>query len=122
MLSPRLRKYAAAAWLASHLLTAAGLRAEGFLSSASDLPLMPGLSEVLDAGVIFDKPDGRIVEAYAVGPVASSAVERFYGETLPQLGWQRAGGLTFEREGERLEIGLGGRDGSLTVRFHVTPR
>lgn len=89
---------------------------------AADVPLMPGLSEVRDVGVIFDKPGGRIVEAYAVGPVASAGVEQFYGETLPQLGWQRIGRFRFEREGERLEIGFGGQDGSLTVRFDITPR
>lgn len=122
MLHPRLWKYAAGALLAVCLLSATGARTEGFLSMAADLPLMSGLSEVRDVGVIFDKPGGRIVEAYAVGPVASAAVEQFYGETLPQLGWQRTGRLRFEREGERLEIGFGGQDGSLTVRFDITPR
>lgn len=108
--------------LAAGLLVALGARAEEFLSTAADVPLMPGLSEVRDVGVIFDKPGGRIVEAYAVGPVASAGVEQFYGETLPQLGWQRTGRLRFEREEERLEIGFGGQDGSLTVRFDITPR
>ncbi len=122
MLHPRLWKYAAGTLLAGCLLAAIGARAEDFLSVAADLPLMPGLSEVRDVGVIFDKPGGRIVEAYAVGPVGSAGVEQFYGETLPQLGWRRIGRLRYEREGERLEIGLGGQDGSLTVRFDITPR
>lgn len=122
MSHPRLWNHVAGMLLAAGLLVALGARAEEFLSTAADVPLMPGLSEVRDVGVIFDKPGGRIVEAYAVGPVASAGVEQFYGETLPQLGWQRTGRLRFEREEERLEIGFGGQDGSLTVRFDITPR
>jgi hypothetical protein len=106
------------------LLAAAlpALAADAFLKAAADLPLMPGLAEVEGAGVLFDKPDGRIVEAYAFGEVAAAAVRRFYAETLPQLGWRARGGMNFEREGERLTLTLGGRDGALTVRFDIVPR
>ena len=58
----------------------------GFIEQVTDLPLMPGLSELRGAGVVFDKPDGRIVEAYAEGGVDREAVLDFYYNTLPELG------------------------------------
>jgi hypothetical protein len=72
--------------LAILLLAAApsGLRAPGippaqaaenaFVDGIDDLPLMPGLVGVGDQSVVFDKPDGRIVQAVATGRVRAAAV------------------------------------------------
>jgi hypothetical protein len=95
--------------------------AAGFLTTAADVPLMDGLDEVR-GGLVFDNPGGRIVESYATGAVDAAAVTQFYGETLPHLGWQARGNLTFEREGERLKLHLQGVGGALTVRFEISPR
>lgn len=116
------------AWLKAALLiflvSAGPARAEGFFTVIQDLPLMPGLTELSDQGVVFDNPGGRIVEAYAQGWVAGSAVEQFYGQTLPQLGWTAAAPGSFLREGEQLELAVlrdGGSEGTL-VRFVLKPR
>lgn len=93
-----------------------------YVAEIADLPLMAGLDEVPEAGVSFDKPSGRIVEAFAHGAVAAARVRRFYRETLPQLGWSRTGRDTFAREDESLEIDYLGRDGDLTVRYTLQPR
>ena len=95
---------------------------DGYVADVADLPLMDGLEEVTDAGMAFDKPSGRIVEAYAHGAVQTAAVRRFYRETLPQLGWQRLGRDRFAREDEELEIDYLGADGDLTVRYTLQPR
>ena len=95
--------------------------ADAFVAGIEDLPLMPGLAEVRDAGVVFDKPGGRIVEAYAEGAVRRAEVIGFYRQTLPQLGWQSAGDTAYRREGERLEIVILGDDGELVVRFTLQP-
>jgi hypothetical protein len=93
-----------------------------FVRAIDDLPLMPGLVEIADAGMVFDAPAGRIVEAFATGPVGRDAVLRFYAETLPQLGWQAAGAATFQREGETLDLEFADANGSvLTVRFALSP-
>ena len=92
-----------------------------FVAGVEDLPLMPGLAEVRDAGVVFDKPGGRIVEAYAEGSVGRSEVIGFYRQTLPQLGWRSLGDTAYQREGERLEIVILGADGELVVRFTLQP-
>ena len=97
----------------------------GFIEQVTDLPLMPGLSEVKDAGVVFDKPDGRIVEAYAEGDLKRDAVIGFYSDTLPQLGWTKAkaagAAATFRREGENLALDFLDGGGALVVRFTLTP-
>ncbi len=93
----------------------------GFVAEVADLPLMPGLEEVEGAGVAFDKPAGRIVEAYARGDVTREAVLAFYRDTLPQLGWTEAGGGNFRREGERLALEFLEGDGPLTLRFTLKP-
>jgi len=98
------------------------LPGDGYVADIADLPLMRGLEEVAQAGMAFDKPAGRIVEAYAQGAVDAAAVRRFYRETLPQLGWRRLGPDRFAREDEQLEIDYLGDDGDLTVRYTLQPR
>ncbi|MBK1668029.1 hypothetical protein CKO28_08265 [Rhodovibrio sodomensis] len=101
---------------------AAAQASDRYVADVADLPLMDGLEEVTAAGMAFDKPSGRIVEAYAHGAVATAAVRRFYRQTLPQLGWQRLGPDRFAREDEELEIDYLGADGDLTVRYTLQPR
>jgi len=96
--------------------------AEGFLSVAEDIPLMPGLVEDTGSATVFDKPNGRIVQADAVGAVGRAAVLSFYAQTLPQLGWNSESPATYAREREVLEFSFQGRDGALTVHFSLTPR
>lgn len=95
--------------------------ADDFFGMLEDVPVMAGLNPVEDAGIAFDAPSGRIVEAYAIGEVSRQAVRNFYNETLPQLGWQAGAGETFLREGETLSIDFFGPDDELTVRFTVAP-
>ena len=95
--------------------------AAAFMAGVADLPLMPGLAEVPDAGVVFDKPAGRIVEAYAEGAVSRAAVTAFYIRTLPNLGWRAKAEALFQREGELLRLGFMGDDGALVVRFTLQP-
>ncbi len=92
-----------------------------YVAGIDDLPLMPGLMAVPDAGVVFDKPSGRIVEAYAEGEVGRAQVAAFYTATLPQLGWRARQSNVFVREGERLSLIFLGGDGELIVRFTLEP-
>lgn len=101
-----------------------GARADGtrFLSGLEDLPLMPGLEELPGEMVAFDTPGGRLVEAKAVGEVRVQAVEAFYDETLPQLGWSAVGPRQYLREGEYLHIEFSDEDGgALGVLFSLSP-
>lgn len=95
---------------------------QAFVGGLEDLPLMDGLAEDRSAGLIFDKPDGRLVDAFAFGQLSADAVRAFYRDTLPELGWRAVGPLAFEREGERLRIDIENAENGVTVRFHLAPR
>ncbi len=101
---------------------AAAAAGKSFLGGVEDLPLMAGLTEVAEARVVFDKPGGRIVEAFAVGAVGAAEVAAFYDAALPQLGWTRVGEGAFLREGESLEIGVDSDGSGVTVRFSIAPQ
>ena len=111
------------AGLAVLLLVLAGpaARADGFVAGMDDVPLMPGLTLLDDAGMAFDDEAGRVVESYAYGVVTEAEVLAFYDETLPQLGWQATGLGSYGRESEllRIEFLVGGPP--LTIRFFLSP-
>lgn len=100
-----------------------GQTGAAFFTGVEDLPLMPGLAEVPADTMVFDSPEGRFAEAYAVGRVGRTEVLDFYARTLPQLGWRGAGPVEYRREGEVLTIEFlaGDGDAPLTVRFAVSP-
>ena len=101
----------------------AAFAGEAFLTSIEDVPLAPGLTEAATGGMVFDSPSGRIVEAAATGAVTAEQVAKFYAETLPQLGWQESGKLSFKRDTETLRIAIepGHGRAPLTVRFNLAP-
>jgi hypothetical protein len=92
-----------------------------YVPGTEDVPLMPGLAAVEGGGVVFDKPEGRIVKAEARGHVTRAAVLGFYRASLVQLGWRPQGERRFERDGERLSLDFRGRDGELSVGFTLVP-
>jgi hypothetical protein len=102
------------------LLSMAAGAGETFLVELEDLPLAPGLTE-LPGGLLFDSAGGRIVETAASGTVSAEQVRQFYGQTLPQLGWQNSGDLQFRRDNEILTILIDERRKPLTVRFTLSP-
>ena len=102
--------------------SAAAQSQDVYLSAIPDLPLMSGLQEVPGSGIVFDKPVGRIVDAFAEGATMPQAVVAFYDETLPQLGWRRAAPGTYLREGERLSLDIVSKSGQVSVQFRLYPQ
>lgn len=98
--------------------------APGFFADMDDMPVMPGLVEDLDATVVFDRPDGRIVEAAAAGPVTPAAIRQFYQAALPSLGWEAKAGasMVFRRGAERLSLDItDAGDGNSILRLSIEP-
>jgi hypothetical protein len=94
-----------------------------FFESLYDVPIMPGLEEVPEMAMSFDKPNGRISQAAAVAPaVAEPAIIAFYQESLPQMGWQQNSRNHYVREGEELEISIEKTETSQIVRFLLKPQ
>lgn len=93
---------------------------DAFLSGTEDLPLMPGLTEDPDAAMVFESPQGRVLEAEARGDLGLAAVRAFYADTLPQLGWTPAGDDRFTRAGEQLRLEYTAGP-PLAVHFFLAP-
>ena len=106
---------------ALHLFLTFAALAQSYVSGIEDLPLMPGLVEQEGAGLVFDKPEGRIVEAVASGTGRAQAVAEYYAKVLPQLGWQRAPDGNYTRENERLAIATREDGTRVTVQFTLSP-
>tara|TARA_B100001123_G_scaffold448544_1_gene610121 strand:- start:5190 stop:5552 length:363 start_codon:yes stop_codon:yes gene_type:complete len=107
-------------WLVFGIGRAIGQNPE-FLAGIEDLPLMEELEEVKSATLVFDKPDGRIIEAAAIGTVAVAKVQSFYHSTLPALGWTKTGHLHFLREGESLSLSILQNNDKVQVLFSIMP-
>lgn len=94
-----------------------------FLHSISDVPLMPGLVELTDQSVAFDKPEGRIVETLIVlNEKSERQVRNYYAQTLPQFGWQQTKNDSFVRGKERLELSFEAAEGQGYLKMMVKPR
>lgn len=94
-----------------------------FFDSLYDVPVMPGLQEVPEMALTFDKPSGRIVQAAAYGEsVSAAAVLSFYAESLPQLGWVLESTNSYVREEERLRLETRNSGGRVVARFLLEPR
>lgn len=87
-----------------------------------DMPLMPGLAELQDETVSFDKPEGRIIESYAVmDNITREQVSEYYKITLPQFGWGRVKDNVYFRGQEYLELLFVERAEKTFLRVTVRP-
>ena len=97
------------------------------VAGVDGLFLMPGLQELVDEAVIFDKPGGRIIEAQAQGMVTARAVDAWYAQSLKANGWKssKLSGQYF-KDGEMLQLAIqengDGQGGGITLRFSLAPR
>ena len=103
------------------------LRAETgtlFFETLYDVPIMPGLAELTDQAVVFDKPNGRIaqVAAEVISDMSKRDVYQFYEVVLPQMGWKKKGSGVYAREGEKLTISVETQGQKQVFFFKVAPR
>jgi|SRR5579862_787075 len=96
--------------------------ADEFVTGTEDVPLMPGLRPIAGSALVFDKPEGRIVEAQAQGALSRAKVQSFYTESLPPLGWRKISDDHWQRDAESLVLDFRGQDGHLTVGFTLSPQ
>ncbi len=107
--------------LLSLLWGSGAVRADSFFELAQDLPLMAGMTEIAEQSVVFDKPDGRIVEAHAKGRLSRERVLRFYAEILPELGWRAAAAGSYRRDGELLRLSVSQVDAMARLKIAISP-
>ena len=77
-----------------------------YSAAIEDLPLMPDMTEDKSSVVIFDAPEGRIIETNAKTGSGAAEVSAWYNAALPPLGWQPTSALSFRRDREKLVINI----------------
>ena len=106
------------------MLTGAAMT-EAPLLEGFDVPVMPGLAEVPEARVTFDKEEGSIIETMLEGQVPVGRAQTWYAGSLSGLGWvlESATGArqVYRRAEDRLVIDYGGTDGGTRVRLLREP-
>lgn len=80
-----------------------------FVEGLEDVPLYEGLEQNEDEHISFGNEGGRFVDGVYEGKgIELAEVMSFYQTSLPALGWvlveETANRISFEREGELLEI------------------
>ncbi|HOO81614.1 MAG TPA: hypothetical protein PK513_03835 [Alphaproteobacteria bacterium] len=94
-----------------------------FFEVLDDVPLMPGLIELPERSMSFDKPGGRVVESVAeMAAMSVDSVRAYYASVLPQFGWNPVGGDQFIRNGERLEMMFEDEAGIIILRLSIQPK
>lgn len=106
--------------LALGFAPAAHAQAQAYLSGHEDLPLLAGLTQDRDSVMVFDTPQGRVVETFAQTPESGQAVLSAYAETLPQMGWTRKSPTRFERGAEALVFEVVSKGPPTVVRILLT--
>lgn len=93
-----------------------------FFSAFQDIPLMPGLTELGEQGVVYDKPGGRFAESLAdIGGQDAAAVLAYYDASMPQFGWKKLESGAYSRENERLILQFESFEGREVLRLSVAP-
>ena len=97
---------------------------QSYLHYMPDVPLPPGMAELPDQSVVFDKAEGRVIESIAISGESISAreVRDYYGRTLPALGWSAAGPDRFLRNDEQLIVKWEKVQDGVLVRFSLSPK
>jgi hypothetical protein len=94
-----------------------------FFTALADVPAMHGLIELEDYTLVYDKPEGRIIEMVArLENNTIESVTHYYQATLPEFGWQALHNNNYVRGAEHLIISYESRDGRDYVRFTVQPQ
>ena len=93
-----------------------------FFTSLHDVPLMEGLNEIDTEATAYDKPNGRIIDAFAyTGSLSPNAIMSYYNSTLPQFGWGKTDNGTFYREQEIMRISFEKHEGAHIVKISIRP-
>lgn len=94
-----------------------------FFEALYDVPIMPGLQELKDQAMLFDKPDGRIASVVAASKTLPKAeVARFYHDSLPQLGWIKTSENQYVRGSDLLYFEVVAKPPLTIVHFTLSPR
>ncbi len=93
-----------------------------FFEALYDVPVMPGLEEVPEQAMLFDKPGGRIASVTAASKtLKADEITGFYAETLPQLGWKKIDQNQYIRDDMRLNLEVSKKPPLTIIHFSLAP-
>ena len=72
-----------------------------------DIPKISGFSYIDDSLIIFDKPEGQIIEASLIcekNCPELKAIDEYYHRVLSNLGWVKNSPKTYMKSGQRLTL------------------
>lgn len=103
-----------------------GIADAPLVAGVEGVPLMPGLVEATDLTVIFDKPQGRIIDATASGNVGLADANAYYRSALAETGWtpllrKVVDGILVVRGQEVLHVRLRREGAGIAVHFSLSP-
>lgn len=82
-------------------------KAGDFIPYLDSVPLMDGFTASADNALIFDKPEGRVIEIDLWCEAAcpnDAAITHYYADALGMLGWIKADSGEFIKNNERIQI------------------
>ncbi len=83
---------------------------------------MPQFVEDIGAAMTFESSEGRVAKVEANGLASSDAIDAYYKQSLPQLGWQPQPNGVYRRGNELLVVEVkAGLGGAVKVLFHLGP-
>lgn len=95
---------------------------QAYFSVLTDIPLMPDMKEMTDQAFVFDKAEGRVVEAVGLLSVSSSLnATEYYKIALEQLGWKPLKTGVFQRNNEQLVVKAEKLAHGVLVSFQLSP-
>jgi len=123
--------FAPGASVAQEAESQTGWTAEANVAGVLGLPIMPGLAELTDETILFDKPEGRLLEAQLVTETAApemkaADIEAWYQQALLANGWSEkpsdmGGARKYVRRGEVLHINIVETGSQLTLTLSLAP-
>lgn len=93
-----------------------------FFSVLHDVPIMDGLIEIEDNTTTYDKPNGRIIDAFAkTNAISKENIITYYNATLPQFGWGKTAHGQFYRKDEILKLTFEQRENMQILKISIRP-
>ncbi len=95
-----------------------------FVQGSEDIPLLKDMEKIFDESLGFDSASGSIMSSSYESKTSLENIKKFYGKTLPQMGWNlkkiESSKLLFVREKENLEIELIKKNEKNIVKFFIS--
>jgi hypothetical protein len=107
------------------VLSVTMVRANEAIPYINDIPIMPQFKYVSDSLLIFDKPQGQIVEATILcedSCPSNTNIQNFYSDSLSNLGWSNSSQSSnrYYSNNRQLSFTIQNDNGASIITFTMT--